>query len=48
LDWPGYSPDLNPIENVWAWLKDAIYQKHKKITTKDQFWKILEELFFSE
>ena len=22
LPWPPYSPDLSPIENVWAWMKD--------------------------
>jgi transposase len=30
LDWPGYSPNLNPIEKIWSWIKDEIY--YKKIT----------------
>ncbi len=21
IDWPGNSPDLNPIENAWSWMK---------------------------
>jgi transposase len=26
MDWPPYSPDLNPIENLWALLKAKIYE----------------------
>jgi hypothetical protein len=26
LDWPPFSPDLNPIEHTWARLKIVLYQ----------------------
>lgn len=26
MDWPPVSPDLNPIENLWALLKAKIYE----------------------
>ena len=29
LDWPGQSPDMNPIENLWTAFKRILYQKFK-------------------
>ena len=26
IDWPAKSPDLNPIENLWALMKREIYE----------------------
>ena len=28
IDWPGNSPDLNPIENCWNWMKDKLKEKN--------------------
>ena len=29
--WPAYSPDLNPIETIWNWMKDYIENKWEDI-----------------
>ena len=27
IDWPGSSPDLNPIENAWNFMKNKVQEK---------------------
>jgi transposase len=37
-DWPPNSPDLNPIENVWAWLKRETDAQHPQ--TEAALWRV--------
>jgi len=31
MTWPPYSPDLNPIENLWALMKAELYRRHPEL-----------------
>ncbi|CAD6196782.1 unnamed protein product [Caenorhabditis auriculariae] len=33
LDWPAFSPDLNPVENLWSVLVRRVYANAKQYTT---------------
>ncbi|KAJ3456018.1 hypothetical protein MRS44_016041 [Fusarium solani] len=35
IKWPPFSPDLNPIENLWALMKAEIYRLHPKLNYAD-------------
>ena len=32
MEWPPYSPDLNPIENLWKLLKEQIIKLHPELS----------------
>lgn len=42
LEWPPQSPDMNPIENVWAEVKRKLYEKDSFSQTKA---KLIEDVF---
>jgi len=35
VTWPPFSPDLNPIEHVWKWMKDWIERERPHNITGD-------------
>lgn len=50
LNWEKYlhppnSPDLNPIENIWAWMKHQITRRYKHITSQKEMRRIVMEMW---
>ena len=43
LDHPAYSPDLNPIENLWAILKRRIKRPPRIPTSEEELWEAIQQ-----
>jgi len=41
IPWPAHSPDLSPIENLWADLKNRLVERHPEIA-KDNLWEVID------
>lgn len=49
-NWPSNSPDLNPIEMVWAILKNKVASKLNRndivVNTNEEFFQLIKDSFF--
>ena len=44
FDWPPSSPDLNPIEKIWRWMKHEITKLEFVPKSKEDMKEVLHEL----
>lgn len=45
MEWPANSPDLNPIETVWAYLKFKLDQYTTKPNSMDELWDRVQDVW---
>ncbi len=38
IDWPSKSPDPNPIETVWNWMKDYLQKHYPEKMSYEKLW----------
>jgi transposase len=48
LDWPPYSPDMNPIENAWYYLKSKLGQYERAPTSINELWERVADVWYNQ
>jgi transposase len=48
MEWPAQSPDLNPIEHYWKFVKDELKKQNQLFANKEELWEALEEVLKEE
>jgi DDE superfamily endonuclease len=46
LDWPPNSPDLNPIEHIWSYMKKVIAQ-YSEVSSAEEMKRIVRDMWKS-